>query len=220
MSMKLAEINQKIKMIKAEKFDKPPSLENWNTDPFEQFLLWFDLALEDCSSDPSAMVLATVDEQGFPDTRLVLLKELEYHRFIFYTSYESKKARDLAHQNIAALNFYWPPLCYQVRIRGRVEKLDRKKNESYFATRPRGSQLSAHAWIQSSSLASEAELEERIKKQDEYYANQTIPCPQNWGGYALSPFEYEFFQRKPWRRHERLLYTLDQKNWKKIYLAP
>ncbi len=218
--MTLSEINRKIKKIKVEHLENFPSQEHWKDDPFEQFLHWFNLALETSLSDPSAMVLATVDQQGFPDTRMVLLKELEDQRFIFYTSYDSKKAKDLAHQNVAALNFYWSPLYYQVRLRGRVEKLDRKKNESYFATRPRESQLSAHAWVQSSLLNAESELEERIKPLEKNFAGQTVPCPQNWGGYALVPFEYEFFQRKPWRRHERQLYTLNGKHWKKVYLAP
>ena len=219
--MQLSEINQKLKMIKAEKLKLVPSEEIMKEDPFEQFLLWLDLALTSIHPDPSAMILATVDERGFPDTRVVLLKALEYQRFIFYTDYGSKKAQDLAHQNVAALNFYWSDLFYQVRIRGRVEKLDRKKNEQYFATRARGSQLSAQAWTQSSILTDKEELERNIKRQEEKFAHQEeIPCPENWGGYALCPFEYEFFQRRQWRRHERLFYRLEDKTWKIMHLAP
>lgn len=218
--MKLAEINKKLKNIAAEKLKHLPIEAIVTENPFELFLIWFDLAIDRAHSDPSAMVLATVDEKGYPDTRMVLLKELEYQRFIFYTSYGSKKAKDLAHQNVAALNFYWPDLYYQIRIRGRVEKLSREKNEQYFASRERGSQLSASAWTQSSIIETEAELAERIQVQEEKYKNGIVPCPANWGGYALTPFEYEFFQRRKWRRHERLLYRLNGTNWQIKRLAP
>ncbi len=218
--MKLVEINQKLKNMKAENL--PPLFPEveLKEDPFEQFLVYFQQALASSHSDPSAMILATVDAKGYPDTRMVLLKELEDQRFIFYTHYGSKKAKDLAHQPVAALNFYWPELFYQIRIRGRVEKLSREKNEAYFSSRARGSQLSAQAWVQSSILSSEEELDERIRQQETEYAEKPIPCPENWGGYALCPFEYEFFQRRQWRRHERIRYTLEGKSWKKVRLAP
>jgi len=218
--MTLAEINQQLKAMKAEKIKPLPTEEVIKDDPFEQFLLWFEVALQSASSDPSAMVLATVDAQGYPDTRMVLLKELEYQRFLFFTGYDSKKAKDLHHQKIAALNFYWPDLLYQVRIRGAVEKLDRQKNESYFSTRARDSQLSAASWTQSAVIHGREELEERIQQQAAQYKDQAIPCPENWGGYALCPFEYEFFQRRQWRRHERLLYRLNGKTWDRTWLAP
>jgi pyridoxamine 5'-phosphate oxidase len=218
--MKLAEINQKLKSIKAERLNSEPVEALVTDDPFELFLTWLDQAIQSEHADPSAMILATVDEQGYPNTRMVLLKELEDQRFIFYTNYDSKKGRELAHQNVAALNFYWPDLHYQVRIRGRVEKLSRQKNESYFATRERGSQLSAAAWTQSSIIAGDEELEKRVQLQEEKYAKQPVPCPENWGGYALSPFEYEFFQRRQWRRHQRLFYSLSGETWRKKSLAP
>lgn len=218
--MNLDEINQKLKAIAKEKIKHLP-IESIVTDnPFELFLIWFNLAMDRAHSDPSAMILATVDEQGYPDTRMVLLKELAYQRFIFYTSYSSKKAKDLAHQPVAALNFYWPDLLYQIRIRGPVEKLSREKNEKYFSSRDRGSQLSAAAWTQSSVIESEAELEQRIQVQEQKYGDQTVLCPSNWGGYALTPFEYEFFQRRKWRRHERLLYRLIDSQWQMSRLAP
>lgn len=218
--MELSEINQKIKNIRAERTTQQLPELGAKEDPFQLFLSWFNQALEVESTDPSAMVLATIDEKGLPDARVVLLKELEEHRFVFYTSYASKKAKDLAHQDVAALNFYWPDLFCQIRIRGRVEKITRKKSELYFSTRPREAQLGAHAWVQSSALSSQEELDQRIKLQTEKYANQTVPCPENWGGYALLPFEYEFFQRKQWRRHNRLLYTLMGTTWKIARLAP
>lgn len=218
--MELSEINQKIKNLNREKqkSDLPETAPK--SDPFEQFIAWFTLALDFESGDPSAMILATVDEKGFPDTRIVLLKELENQRFIFYTGYGSKKAKDLAHQKVAALNFYWPDLLYQIRIRGRVEKISREKSELYFSSRPREAQLSAHACTQSSIITSREELEIKIKLQADKYANQTVPCPENWGGYALLPFEYEFFQRRQWRRHDRIVYSLVGNIWEMHKLAP
>jgi pyridoxamine 5'-phosphate oxidase len=218
--MQRIELNQKLMNLKREKTKTNFSEETLRADPFEQFIAWFSLALQFESADPSAMILATVDENGFPDARIVLLKELAEPGFIFYSSYDSKKAKDLSHQPVAALNFYWPDLLYQVRIRGRVEKLPREKSEDYFATRPREAQLSAQAWVQSSVLSSRTELENKIKQTDEKYSRQAIPCPENWGGYLLLPFEYEFFQRREWRWHDRFFYRQVKNQWEMIRLAP
>ena len=197
--MEFVTINQKIKKIKPEALKYELREESVQKDPFQQFLLWFDEALESGSFDASAMVLATVDARGFPDTRVVLLKELEPHKFIFYTSYQSKKAQDLAQKPVAALNFYWPDSARQIRIRGKVEKLPREKSEAYFSTRPRQAQLGPHSWVQSSILRDKDELSERLKAQAAKFEDKPLPCPENWGGYALIPFEYEFFQRGQWR---------------------
>jgi len=218
--MEVTEINQKLKTRKYEALEHELRETEAKADPFEQFIIWFNQALEVARFDPSAMILATVDKSGWPDTRVVLLKELEDRKFIFYTGYDSKKAKDLIHQQVAALNFYWPDLYCQIRIRGRVEKVSREKSEHYFSTRPREAQIGTHAWVQSSVLNNREEIDDRVRKQTEKLANQEIPCPENWGGYALTPFEYEFFQRRQWRMHDRLFYSLTNNTWKMQRLAP
>jgi pyridoxamine 5'-phosphate oxidase len=218
--MNLSDINQKIKNIKRANEKDQLQENNVMSDPFKQFLDWFDQALTFETYDPSAMVLSTIDENGFPDSRVVLLKELDTHRFIFYSNYFSKKARELSNNNVAALNFYWPNYARQVRIRGRVEKVDRKTSEAYFASRPRETQLAAQASMQSSILPSRDILENQIEALAEKFAGKEVPCPEFWGGYMLTPFEYEFFQGRSWRMHDRLLYTFANGKWTMVRLAP
>lgn len=218
--MDLSKINKKIKNFKRENVEYELQEENVKFDPFSQFIDWFEEVLDAGLLDPIAMVLATVDDQGNPDARVVLLKELEDKKFIFYTNYHSHKAKQLSHHPIAALNFYWPDFSRQVRIRGKVEKVDRVKSESYFATRPRKTQLGAHAWVQSSTISSRHDMDTKLEKVANKFSDKTIPCPDIWGGYALTPFEYEFFQARKWRMHDRLLYTLDEDAWRMDRLAP
>jgi len=220
MGLKLLELNKKIQAVNYEKPQSIELIENVKKNPLEQFIWYLEQAFEVASMDPSAMVLATVDERGWPDTRVVLLKELDEQGFIFFTSYASKKAQDLTQQAHAALNFYWPELFCQIRIRGTVEKLARERSEAYFSTRPREAQLGTHAWVQSSSLKDRQELEQRVNEQAQKFTGQPIPCPQNWGGYILRPFEYEFFQKRQWRMHDRWLYTLKGEEWSVLRLAP
>lgn len=218
--MKLEEINLKIKSIKRESKEGTFSEENAKADPFEQFLDWFDESISLGKCDPTAMVLATSDANGQPDTRVVLLKELEHNRFIFYSNYRSKKASDLANNNIAAINFYWPTFNRQIRIKGHVVKIDREKSQAYFATRPRETQLGAHAWIQSCLLSNRDEIHERIESQTKIFSGKEVTCPEVWGGYALTPFEYEFFQGRKWRFNDRIKYVIDNNIWKLTRLAP
>jgi len=218
--MTLTEINKKIEKLKWEYGKHELKEESVKPNPFEQFVAWFSEALQSSLHDPSAMVLATVDEKGLPDTRVVLLKQLEDNRFIFFSHYGSKKAKELALHNVAALNFYWPASIRQIRIRGRVEKTDRAQSESYFATRVREAQIGAHAWVQSSVFSSREELLNRLKSTTTKMYDKEVSCPESWGGYALVPFEYEFFQGRMWRMHDRLLYTLAGDQWKMERLAP
>lgn len=218
--MDLSEINQKIKSIKKEngKFDLLEK--EANADPFAQFVNWFSEVFQSGSYDPTVMILSTIDENELADNRIVLLKELEKDQFIFYTGYDSNKALQLEKNPYAACIFYWPNYSRQVRIRGKVEKLPRNKSESYFATRPREAQLGAHAWIQSSILTNREEMNEKLKIVSEKFSGKEIPCPENWGGYSIVPFEYEFFQARSWRMHDRLHYSLHDGKWKITRLAP
>lgn len=219
--MDLSKINQKIKNLQMQAQEYQLIEAKIKSNPFDQFLDWFEEILQSETCNPTAMALATIDENHYPDIRVVLLKQLENNQFIFYSSYDSKKAKQLIKNNIAAINFYWPHYSRQVRIKGRVEKIDRSKSEAYFSTRPRKTQLGAHAWIQSSILSSRNEMEDMLKLATEKFTNkEEIPCPNNWGGYALTPFEYEFFQGRDWRMHDRLLYTFHDNGWKIVRLAP
>lgn len=218
--MDLDAINQKISRTTREYKEYQLNEEDANPDPFLQFILWLDDAIISNAPDPTAMVLATCDEKSKPDTRVVLLKELAPNQFIFYTNYNSKKGAQLLNQPVAALNFYWPTFTRQVRIKGYVIKVANEQNEEYFSTRPRESQLGARAWVQSSVLSDRFEIDKRIQLEKEKFMDSPITCPDIWGGYAIIPYEYEFFQGRKWRFNDRLLYTLNEKKWKMVRLAP
>ncbi|WP_419419537.1 pyridoxamine 5'-phosphate oxidase [Legionella sp. D16C41] len=189
--------------------------------PFDLFKSWFAEILTVEKSDPNAMVLSTVDEQGYPDSRVVLLKGLEHETFIFYTNYKSKKASQLERVPYAALNFYWPQMSRQVRIRGEVRKTSAAQSDAYFATRPLESQVSAVASPQSCPIQNRQILEENYNKQELIYKqNQRLTRPQNWGGYYLIPHEIEFWQGRDKRLHDRLQYYKENEQWAYQRLAP
>lgn len=190
------------------------------SNPFAQFQHWLDEAIRSNNTDPTAAVLATVDQQGRPDTRLVLLKEIEDERLIFYTNYQSAKAKQMEYNRFVSLNFYWPFLAWQVRIRGEVEKTSTAMSDDYFATRPRGSQISAIASAQSEVIASREALEKRVDELKIEFGQQAIPRPDNWGGYAIDPFEFEFWQGRDNRLHDRIRYKKQRKFWCIERLAP
>lgn len=220
MKPNLTEINRKIKITQRDSIKDKLAENQVAADPFLQFITWFEQVLASSVRDPSAMILATVDKNGYPDTRVVLLKELAPHQFVFYTGYQSNKGKQLAQNNKAAINFYWPNFTRQVRMRGDIEKVPREQGEKYFATRSREAQLGTHTWVQSSVISDREEIDNKLKKVEEKFANKKIPCPENWGGYMFKPFEYEFFQGRDGRMHDRLLYTLRDGGWKISRLAP
>lgn len=188
--------------------------------PLLQFQKWFNEAMASEIDDVNAMALATVDTEGKPHNRLVLLKGLENDQFIFFTNYESHKGRDLAVNPFAAATFYWVPLQRQLRIEGRVEKISFEASEAYFHQRPRASQLGAWASHQSAVSSHRGELEERYAALEKQYENQVIPCPPHWGGYAITPTYIEFWQGRSSRMHDRIAYTLRNGVWVKERLNP
>lgn len=189
-------------------------------DPLLQFQKWFDEALAVEIEDVNAMALATVDAEGRPHNRFVLLKGLEEGRFIFFTNYNSHKGSDMQNNAHVAATFYWVPLQRQLRIEGQVEKISFEASEAYFHQRPRASQLGAWASHQSAVSAHRHELEERYAALEKEYENREIPCPPHWGGYAILPTNIEFWQGRSSRMHDRIAYTLRQGAWVKERLNP
>lgn len=189
--------------------------------PLEQFDKWFQEAINSKVPEPNAMNLCTVTEKGIPSSRIVLLKGVERGRFIFYTNHQSQKGTQLDSNPICALTFFWPELERQVRIEGLVTRADEQAATAYFQSRPRESQVSAWASPQSSVIANRQILEARVKEIETKYAGiKVLPKPKQWGGYEVEPHSIEFWQGRPSRLHDRIIYTLDAKGWKINRLAP
>ncbi|MDF1828204.1 MAG: pyridoxamine 5'-phosphate oxidase [Legionellaceae bacterium] len=190
--------------------------------PWVQFDQWFQEAVSSEVLDPTAMVLSTVDSQGRPDARVVLLKGIENNAFVFYTNYNSSKALQLNTTPYAALTFYWPTMVRQVRIRGAVQRVSDAESDAYFASRPKASQYSAIASPQSQIITDRAYLEAQVEHvmQEQIQCNHEVERPVNWGGFAVFVDEMEFWQGRDNRLHDRILYAKDDKSWKKERLAP
>jgi pyridoxamine 5'-phosphate oxidase len=196
------------------------SEDDMKADPLDQFKEWLEVMLSSVEHDPTAMVLSTVDAQGVPDSRVLLLKGVEQGGFAFYTNYESSKACQLNHNPHAALNFYWPSVVRQVRVRGCVQRVARAQSKAYFASRPKASQISAIASPQSQEIANRASLLKLVENEALKHAEQSIDCPENWGGYLLIPDEIEFWQGRDDRLHDRIHYFKQQGQWRSRRLAP
>jgi len=189
-------------------------------DPVPMFSRWIDEAIDVEANEPNAMSLATVSEDGRPNVRVVLLKGIEDNSLEFYTNYLSNKGKELEKNPLAAVAFWWPELERQVRIRGHVEKLSREKNEAYFQTRPRESQIGAWVSDQSIPVESREILKEKTKSVIDRFEGRTVPAPDFWGGYSINIDEIEFWQGRPARLHDRILYTRVKGGWKKERLQP
>lgn len=190
--------------------------------PMPLFRQWYNLAVEKCPGpwfEPNAMSLATSDRDGNVTNRIVLLKQVEEETISFFTNYESEKGRQLSENPRASVVFNWPYLGRQVRIRGTVSRTTRAISESYFHSRPRGSQIGASASLQSSVVSSRKELDERQTALQEQHHDQEIPLPDNWGGYNITPSQIEFWQGRLDRMHDRILYK-DDHGWKSMRLSP
>lgn len=194
--------------------------DNTAQSPVEQFKIWFEEVLNTEKSDPTAMILATVDAHGFPDARVVLLKGIEQGNFIFYTNYNSSKAQQLNHNPRACLNFYWPEMSRQVRIRGMVQKVDSELSDDYFSSRPILSQYAAIASPQSREIESRQVLEAQLNALIEKYGQQAVQRPEFWGGYRLQAETFEFWQGRDNRLHDRIQYYQSEAVWKKRRVAP
>ena len=188
-------------------------------DPLDQFALWFDQAVKGELPEPNAMTLATVGPGQRPSTRVVLVKGFDARGIVWYTNYESRKAHELAQQPFAALQFHWVEMERVVRIEGRVEKTSAEESDAYYATRPLDSRLGAWASPQSQVIGSRAVLVAGAAQAAVRYALHP-PRPPHWGGYRLVPDQWEFWQGRKSRLHDRLRYRLDGSTWVRERLAP
>lgn len=189
--------------------------------PFDQFKLWFNDALEAKVNEPNAMTVATIKSDGSPSARILLFKGLENEAFVFYSNYLSNKANEISFDNRVALVFFWPELQRQIRIEGKSEKIEAHKSDEYFLSRPRGSQIGAYASEQSKPLENSEELEQKMKHFEEVFSKIEITRPENWGGYAVKPISFEFWQGRANRLHDRFLFSLNsESNWIIQRLSP
>ncbi len=190
-------------------------------EPIAQFSKWFSQATEALVPEPNAMNLATVARNGRPSSRIVLLKGIEKDCFVFYSNYQSHKGRELEENPACALNFFWPELERQVRIEGTASRVSEEKSTTYFQSRPRESQIGAWASPQSLVIADRSLLEGRAKEIEKRFAGQDkLPKPKQWGGFQVQPFLVEFWQGRPSRMHDRIVYTRTETGWSINRLAP
>ena len=213
-------INQKLADLRIEYNIEKTASGVLSDNPIDQFEKWMEDPIISSAAIPNAMHLSTVGDDGRPSGRIVLLNGLDERGFIFYTNYESRKGRDLKHCNYASLTFFWSELFRQVRIEGEVSRLPESESERYFRSRPRENQISALASEQSRILDNRESLENRIRILDEKYKGMPVPLPSEWGGYFLAPGRMEFWQGRPHRLHDRILYIHNDDSWKIQRLYP
>ena len=190
-----------------------------DADPFRQFERWFADA-EQSERDPTAMTLSTAAPGGRPSARVVLLKGIDGGGFVFYTNYGSRKATEIDATGVACLSFFWPSLARQVSVAGAVTRVTAEESDAYFASRPRDSRLSVYASRQSHVVESRAALEAAFEEARRAHPDEAVPRPEWWGGYRLVPDEFEFWQGRESRLHDRLQYLKDGAAWRRQRLSP
>jgi pyridoxamine 5'-phosphate oxidase len=189
-------------------------------DPMEQWHVWHTAAFEAGVAEPNAMILSTVDLSGGPDARSVLVRDADRFGFTFFTNYESVKSHQLSARPVAAATFAWLDLHRQVRVRGHVARVSDRESNEYFASRPRPSQVGAWASPQSEVIRDRHELMGLVVEFEKRFAGRAVPRPAHWGGWRLAPTEWEFWQGRPSRLHDRFRYRLVDEHWRIDRLAP
>ena len=211
--MSLEEIRRQFNLGTLKESDLAP-------DPFSQFSKWYGEAEKACRFYPNHMTLSTVDANGAPQSRIVLLKGADPEGFVFFTNYQSRKGQQLQDNSAASITFFWEELERQVNISGKAVKVSALESDEYFASRARGSQIGAWVSKQSSEIAARGLLEQEKDRLTALYADQEIPRPQHWGGFRILPQRVEFWQGQPDRLHDRLEYLLKNNQWSIRRLSP
>jgi pyridoxamine 5'-phosphate oxidase len=189
------------------------------SDPYELFTSWLEAALSARLLDATSMVLSTANKEGRPSARVVLLKGHDARGFVFYTRYDTQKCSDLEENPLASLLFHWRELDRQIRVEGRVERVTADESRTYFGSRPRSSQLAARATVGLGQVTAE-ELERHFSKAAEDWEGRDVEMPESWGGYRVQPVRLEFWQGRPNRLHDRLVYEVNGNCWGRYRLAP
>jgi pyridoxamine 5'-phosphate oxidase len=210
----MKKIKLHIQKLRTEYSSNVLSEKNTSRNPFLQFEKWLSEAVKTNVHEPNAMNLSTISEDGYPESRIVLLRDYDSKGLSFFTNYNSIKGKAIRHNKKCCLNFFWPELQRQVRIKGVTEKLTSNDSDKYFASRPRNSQIAAWASHQSEELINREELEERYIFYENKFSGKDVPRPSHWGGYRLKPVYFEFWQGRPSRLHDRLTFNKSKKgNW-------
>ena len=194
--------------------------ETVNNDPILQLTAWLNDAIENQKADPTAMILSTIDREGNPESRVVLLKELKAEGLIFFTNYDSKKGQQISMHPQVSIVFFWPEMERQVRVKGKVEKISENDSENYFLSRPIESQLGAWASPQSQVIESREVLDQNYRLYQEYFKNREIEKPPHWGGFLIRPEYFEFWQGRSNRLHDRIAFQKSNEVWDIFRLAP
>ncbi|MEE4197486.1 MAG: pyridoxamine 5'-phosphate oxidase [Bacteroidales bacterium] len=213
-------MEKKFDSLRNEYMKKKLSKKDVHPDPFKQFVKWMDEAIKAGVYEPTAMSLATTGKNLLPSNRIVLLKEIMDQGFVFFTNYESKKGHQLAENPYGSILFFWPELEKQIRIEGRIEKTPREISDNYYLTRPAKRRIGAWASPQSREIPHRDHLEKLQADYEKKFAHHPPHRPENWGGFMLIPYTFEFWQGRPNRLHDRIEYYFDDNDWKIRRLAP
>lgn len=219
--LKTKSFRQLVSNFRTEYISNGIDVANLKSNPIDQFEIWFNEAVSNKLIESNVMHLSTVNAEGKPSCRTMLLKGFDERGFVFYTNYKSRKGKELKDNCFAAMTFLWLELYKQVRIEGSIKPVSTIESDNYFNSRPRGSQISAWASSQSKPAADRKELEERYSEIEKQFRNKIVPRPDGWGGYCLSPDRVEFWQGRANRLHDRILYSIGKDNiWTKQRLSP